>query len=1650
MPVNKVEDRIHYLYQLDNSPQGQHSTLGADGSWTVHNYNQSAEKQIHINEPLPYNLKICNARKSDSVRGGGSECLSVAPNLNNIQLNPILEFLDGHFKNKPLSTDGYMFGHQNFLPSQSRPEFFGETKVYDPHFVTSKYPFILNSWQENACGDSPTLTTNSERSEITEASFELNFLGAQQLVGRQPVGISQTFPMQQSEYSGTQLLQQQLMLKQLQEIQRQQQIQQFGDAKLQNSSNHVSLVTKQADDGQFSPLINGTPINDASLMFMNWVQQGASPATQGVSNSVVSSQEQVLARHSMGLVQQQLDVSLYGNPIANARGSMNQYFHHQGTAQDSINLLTRASGQTLKPLAQSSAPNNHFLGDHIIVSADQVCLPPGGIVPKPGFQEKQNFGQVPFQGLSGGFISGNLQPIDSLQTNSPIMEIDGRHERVGWPGILQQNSFQLTPSPNLVPLDPMEEKILYNMDDDIWGTSFGMRNEMGAAGLGSMLENTDNSNAFPSLQSGSWSALMQSAVAEASSNDAGLQEEWSGLTFQNTELSNDNQASNIMDNERQQENWLDSNLQTPSSLTSTPFPMFTDSSASSDFPGFQQPGIQFLTEQTESTLQDSSHVQRSPGNAGIWSDSKSQQRGDVNQHAYKGRDSDGCLLKEDGNYGVPSFLRSTRGSEQVLSGSVQSVINRKGSQLYNYLGAANSSTIKGHQGISQQVPNIDHLNYGRHLNNSMDKKDAESMRKFQYQIGNGPDVLRGSDEGKAVTYDKKLNCYQRDNVHDTYNSKFTGDVSDYALTLDKGSFPDFQGNSNTSEELPSGGDLNVSGTLHEAVGSNVQSSLNMLELLHKVDEFTENSSASHINSPQCNSSCEVPDSETGHVYVTQAYHSYPASQGYSLRLAPPSQRLSNLNAFIASERLPQVASTMNLRQDKSEIGSLALFPPNESAGTAQLASISSISGLKFTESASSMSAVTSSPQCFNNELRTRFMSTEPVRCPSLEATYDAISKYSPSNLAAHHEDSRQTCTNPYGEKFPALETLPVSQSPVMTDMSRQGGLPARSHNVLRSVPIQGHGSGMGSHYAPHINVSNDSTEYTSSAKEGLNNQMLEKDWCGSSEFGVFSKNSPGFECGRRQPGKEVSQQILSESLDASQTSNLKGNITDANASSFLARVQQQGLDKMQRGNTNSMAASQTNLQSVNRTMHPSDVFHHNYSLLHQVQAIKNVESDPNRKVLDVQQLPAMPEELSINEGNLKCINSINNGQKSTSFNNLSGDTQIESPLAALREDLSARKSLQPSLQDIPSQQLVLSEKKDSQSQYRNDVELSHAEQAKVNLSMPPLWFKQYGASVSGLMRPFYDARIAKNAAGLFPLGNPFQGLYPDSSLEEKDAANAIHSSRVLPEKTATLALTGPFPAPYELPSDVTNQSMSIVRPQKRKTRTSELLPWYKEVTHGSGVIQNISVAEQDWAQATNRLFEKVEDDMGIIEDERPRLRSKRRLILTTQLMQQLFGPPPGSVLSEDSSLHYDSVVYFVAKLSLGDACSQTYHAKNDLCITPNGSSMFPENIATMFKTNDQSLAEVVNVNNRAKKLETDLLRLDKAASVLDIRVECQELERFSVINRFAKFHIRQADTSATSSSSGRSTSAPKTFPQKYVNAYPMPKNLPEDALCLSL
>ncbi|KAK1432913.1 hypothetical protein QVD17_09816 [Tagetes erecta] len=240
-----------------------------------------------------------------------------------------------------------------------------------------------------------------------------------------------------------------------------------------------------------------------------------------------------------------------------------------------------------------------------------------------------------------------------------------------------------------------------------------------------------------------------------------------------------------------------------------------------------------------------------------------------------------------------------------------------------------------------------------------------------------------------------------------------------------------------------------------------------------------------------------------------------------------------------------------------------------------------------------------------------------------------------------------------------------------------------------------------------------------------------------------------------------------------------------------------------------------------------------------------------------------------------------------------------------------------------------------------------------------------------------------------------------------------------------------------------NQDLLVSHSKKRKFPTYELLPWHQEATKGSSRLQDMSVAELEWAQAAKRVPEKLKEEAEALGSSHRMFHSKKRIILTTQLMQVLFRPPPAAILSDDATKCYNTISYFAARLALGDACSLANHSH----MPCDASDSLSGNTAISKGRGDKNLSKIVeNLIDRAKKLEDELLRLEDGGSVLEIRMESQDLERFSVINRFAKFHSRPQMVAPDPSSSG----APKLYPQRYVTASPMPKIVPQGHNCLSL
>lgn len=236
---------------------------------------------------------------------------------------------------------------------------------------------------------------------------------------------------------------------------------------------------------------------------------------------------------------------------------------------------------------------------------------------------RQGLGTADSQGLDGGINLENMQQLDPHQSSGPGHDFHRRQDLGGLSETsLEKTVMEVTPSKNVATLDPTEERILFGSDDNLW-EAFGRGTNVGSGGV-NMLDGTDFLSAFPSVQSGSWSALMQSAVAETSSADIGLQER--GLTFRVSEPSLENQRAPIVnDSGKQQSSGIDNRLQAASMPNARPYGMCDGTNSSINYnnlPGVKQSGVNTLHEQSERLHAGSSErlVQSFSGEGSKWLD----------------------------------------------------------------------------------------------------------------------------------------------------------------------------------------------------------------------------------------------------------------------------------------------------------------------------------------------------------------------------------------------------------------------------------------------------------------------------------------------------------------------------------------------------------------------------------------------------------------------------------------------------------------------------------------------------------------------------------------------------------------------------------------------------------------------------------------------------------------------------------------------------------------------------------------------------------------------------------------------------------------------------------------------------------------------
>ncbi|XP_009789458.1 uncharacterized protein LOC107790329 isoform X1 [Nicotiana tabacum] len=869
-----------------------------------------------------------------------------------------------------------------------------------------------------------------------------------------------------------------------------------------------------------------------------------------------------------------------------------------------------------------------------------------------------------------------------------------------------------------------------------------------------------------------------------------------------------------------------------------------------------------------------------------------------------------------------------------------------------------------------------------------------------------------------------------------------------------------------------GGGSNMSSPLNRSVGLSPntapQSSPNMLQLLQKVDPSREHGAMAHFSNSDQKASSEVPESENadgsaGHLRRNQS----SASQGFGLQLGPPSQQISVKTHLLSSQ-----GPTRGLGSSHSSHAAVEIREKSrgQMPRPHQAQSLPAPSDLRPQELKHSTSRVPGSttnettmhtiPGNFSSAFesasvlthsRNQLQNPHMVRASGQDSTNQSISvsfdehaphstekgdsgrgpllngagniPYGPALSAGKSQLSN--ASGPHGSvstnRVSAKESVSASPSFLTPGISLQGASSKKFANMRMNFPPPQHlFSGQYSKEPSHIPQPNQMNimESSLSAPERQGDQDAYRGGAFMSELGSNSVSSLcSVEAEELREKESTSEPAASDNVDLVQK------MIDSQGGESIVK-------NLPEGSPSNSASMQKDIEAFGRSLKPNSFPNQSYSLLNQMWSMKNADTDQCNMALRRMRVPdsnVAAQQVSSADSRMLSFSGQDDLQRSVSFQH---GGRMTPPDVAFHQDEYQTGS------------------------HNGNTNSVMPEQTQISPHMAPSWFNRYGSLKNGQMLQTYDAHRAaamKTAEQPFTPAKSTSGLHAFNPIQQVIHATADRSQigNLGPSSIASSAATEHFSSLQMLPVNI-GQQHPILKPKKRKRSTSELTPWYKEISLDLWSDQTISLVDIEWAKAVNRVTEKVKG-IESVDDGPPRLKARRRLILTAQLMQQLFYPPPAAILSADAKSEYESVAYSISRLALGDACSMVSCSDGDTNMPHDGKEPFRDKCKVSEKKNWHQFARAMEtLTGRARKLESDFVSLDKRASVLDVIVEGQELEKFSVFYRFAKFHGRGQFNGAESSSTDAAAHSHKPFLQRYVTALPMPKNVPDRVQCLSL
>ncbi|KAK8955006.1 hypothetical protein KSP39_PZI002805 [Platanthera zijinensis] len=453
------------------------------------------------------------------------------------------------------------------------------------------------------------------------------------------------------------------------------------------------------------------------------------------------------------------------------------------------------------------------------------------------------------------------------------------------------------------------------------------------------------------------------------------------------------------------------------------------------------------------------------------------------------------------------------------------------------------------------------------------------------------------------------------------------------------------------------------------------------------------------------------------------------------------------------------------------------------------------------------------------------------------------------------------------QRHPDAETVSTNL-PFTSPVLSKGGFSNLFNNVLKNAAIQ-HLPGLQPQKLT-CNLLQSMNPLQPSPQE--DDQIVKEIGISSSEIGTHSINSQQFTFKEEIPPEdtnseqkhamsmEVSAGVVSTSQAEEQDSkniSVKNSVVSI---SSLVHLHQQDITKGK--NTDNKSGNVTF-----PTVPPSnnDVQKHNYSLLQQLQAMKGIGSASSMvhcKILSGTECngDASTVELAGSEGYICELNAAY--KKSDATSRVNGEKSYNASAHLHVGELASHRPTSSPRQDncFP-----------------------------VNAQMAPPLFEQYRA---------YKENQTSDSLG--------------SSLTASKVAQKYFSSKTFdPVENAFMVKKRD-----DNISDIS--SFSVWPPRKKlKISKSDLFPWLNDVKQGSPSLLTFSMAKTEWTGSTNRQVDEVVDDIETVDDVPNSCRPKRRLILTSQLIQQIFPHVDAKLMLSDARTSYDKVIYYMTKLTLG-------------------------------------------------------------------------------------------------------------------------------------